>query len=114
MLDEVMVRFFDDEDQYKKAMKILGRYNIEAVGDWQTVEAFLTSLGSYDSHLLEEAIKYVDVLKKEKRASNFQQEPTANDDRIGNIERSVELLAERHTPLDSKPLSELVDIYAGA
>ena len=58
MLDIAIAKFFDDEEQYKKAMKVLGRYQSSSINSWETAQDFLTSLDSYESYLLEQAIEH--------------------------------------------------------
>jgi len=75
MFDDIKARFFDDEAQYKKAMEILGDYELGTTGNWESVEKFLTNLNSYDSHLLEQAIDYETIKKKKEQAGTSEPQP---------------------------------------
>jgi len=118
MFDDMKARFFDDEAQFKKAMGILGNYELDATGNWASVEPILTALNSYDSHLLEQAIKYETLQDKKRIQAGITQQPApapapapAQDHRIDDIHESMQVLKERVIPLNTKPLSELVNDY---
>jgi integrase len=108
MFDEVIARYFEDEESFRKAMRILGAYDTEATGDWKTsVEPFLMTLDDWESHLLEQAIGY----RTERDGKSYQSSTPPDDTRLERLEQTIQVLAERHTPLRSKPVSELIDTY---
>ncbi len=111
MLDAAIAKFFDSEEQYLKAEKVLGKYQIEAVGDWKTAEAFLTSLDSYDSYLLEQAIKFETLSKRSPKAPAPAPAPNPVDGQLDAINKTLTVLTENQTQLDSKPISALISAY---
>jgi len=108
MFDEIIARYFEDEEAFHTAMRLLSRHDEEAVGDWKTsVEPFLMSLNEWESHSLEKAISY----RIERDRRSVQRSSPADSERLERVEQTLQLLTERHTPLSSKALSELVELY---
>lgn len=107
MFDEIIARFFADENHYKEGMRLLARYSQIENGDWETsVEPFLCDLDEYKSLTLEAAIEY-----RAQRDNKPAAPSNLDNERLDKIERSLALLAERHVELTDKPLSELINEY---
>lgn len=122
MWDEIAERLFDDKESYNRAMKILDQYDVEATHDWQHVEAFLMKLDDWESHLLEQGINYrISSAKWHQHHRTPSEAPPASpetppdphtdDQRLEQMEKSLALLTQYHTPLNSKPVSDLIDEY---
>ena len=121
MFDEIKARFFDDEETFNKAMKVLGKYDEGTKGgkSWIEIDKYLSSMTYPDSALLERAIDYRAV-----RDAN-QPKPTNNSDDLALKKLSEQnqalhdtvtglmedVKAIRGPGLDDKPLLDLVDDF---
>jgi len=104
MLDIAIAKFFDDEEQYKKAMKVLGRYQSSSINSWETAQDFLTSLDSYESYLLEQAIEHESNINKTKK--RFLQ-----DDVSVLLTEILNHTKEKSDKLDSESIQTLIVSY---
>lgn len=117
MFDEIIARFFDDEDTFKKAMKVLGKYDDNTKGGktWEEVDNYLATISGGDSSLLERAIDYRAARDKNKKAPVATQNP--NDTHTLEILSTAvsdlreDVKAIRGPGLDSKPLMVLIDEF---
>lgn len=117
--DELKARHFDDEESYSRAMKVLDAYDTEAVGDWSRAEEFLMELDDWESHLLEQGLKYRKVREKWKNSPTDTATPVVeppasshqDNETLQRMKQTLELINQNYTPLNGKPLPELVNTY---
>lgn len=122
MFDEIKARFFDDEETFNKAMKVLGKYDEGTKGgkSWAEVDTYLSQMTRRDSVLLERAIDYrvvrdanqpkpADTTNDSHALEKLSEQNQALQDTVSGLLEDIKAI--KGPSLDGKPLLDLIDEF---